>query len=591
MRQSRLFWEILLSVSVAASAASGMAVWLLERHSEQAATATVEAEARAGLRAYEALWKSQADRLASVATLLAATSEIRGAFSTGDPATIRDTTTEMWSNLSIERAFFLAIDGQGRVITELGGDGTASPLEHLAGIAATVGEARRQMRGFLLGREHLYQVVASPVEVRTGGETLPLHILVAGHRIDDQAALRLKEDTGGNDFLFLANGKVVAASLPAIEAATMAGKLTGFSGENAQRIQVAEVEYLPLRSTLVDLEGKALGVLWISRSLAGAQRQIQELRRYFLVIWLAALGGALGMTFVLVRGVVGPIRELDRAARAIMNQDYDVEARVQKNNELGMLAKSFNAMSASIRQAREDLIHHERISTIARLSSAIVHDLRNPLASIYSAADLLLDDTLDLPQVRRLGRNMQESADELQQLMTDLEEVASGRSASREVRRLSDAVEAACDTVRRQAGAQGVSITVDVPMDIELKLERFRMERAFSNLLINSVESMPGGGSITIKAERHGDLVEIAFEDSGPGIPAAIRDRLFKPFATHGKKHGWGLGLTSSREAVLAHQGEMWLDRGAKGAKFVIRLPLAPKESPKKAVDAGEVVG
>jgi two-component system sensor kinase FixL len=110
---------------------------------------------------------------------------------------------------------------------------------------------------------------------------------------------------------------------------------------------------------------------------------------------------------------------------------------------------------------------------------------------------------------------------------------------------------------------------------IEVLLERGRIERVFLNLVSNAIEAMPDGGGIEIDAERNGRSVVVRVHDTGPGIPEEIRDRLFQPFVTSGK-NGLGLGLALSRQAVLAHGGDLWVDDSVEGgACFCLRLPLA----------------
>jgi signal transduction histidine kinase len=112
-----------------------------------------------------------------------------------------------------------------------------------------------------------------------------------------------------------------------------------------------------------------------------------------------------------------------------------------------------------------------------------------------------------------------------------------------------------------------------VPGGIEIPLLRSRMERVFLNLITNALEAMPKGGKIYIGARQTDNSVLIEVEDTGPGIPCGIRNRLFEPFVTAGKDHGLGLGLALSRQTVLDHGGDMWTEP-ASGARFVVRLPL-----------------
>jgi len=106
-------------------------------------------------------------------------------------------------------------------------------------------------------------------------------------------------------------------------------------------------------------------------------------------------------------------------------------------------------------------------------------------------------------------------------------------------------------------------------------MERSPMERVFENLIGNAIEAMPGGGAIEISAERNDSIVVVSVEDTGPGIPEAIARQLFQPFVTAGKKAGMGLGLAFSRQTVVDHGGDLWVDgRQKNGARFVLRLPL-----------------
>jgi signal transduction histidine kinase len=94
------------------------------------------------------------------------------------------------------------------------------------------------------------------------------------------------------------------------------------------------------------------------------------------------------------------------------------------------------------------------------------------------------------------------------------------------------------------------------------------------NLIANSMEAMPVGGTIRITVQKAGNFVRVELEDSGPGIPREIRDRLFEPFVTAGKENGLGLGLAFCRQTILEHGAEIWSEPVATGARFVIRLPL-----------------
>jgi len=267
------------------------------------------------------------------------------------------------------------------------------------------------------------------------------------------------------------------------------------------------------------------------------------------------------------------VDKLDRAASEIAAGNYKVRVPVEGGGEIGRLAETFNSMCASLSKAREDLIRQERIATIGRLSTSIIHDLRNPLAAIYGGAEMLVDTKLSGAQVERLAANIYKASRQVQNLLQELADVTQGRAHAREVCRLREVVTAAYEPLAATAESRGVSVQIDLEEDVELPLDRSPMERVFQNLLSNAIEAMPNGGSVSVRADRHDGEIVVSVEDTGPGIPSSIADQLFEPFVTAGKKNGVGLGLALSRKTVVSHGGDLWSDPKEDGARFVIRLP------------------
>ena len=216
-------------------------------------------------------------------------------------------------------------------------------------------------------------------------------------------------------------------------------------------------------------------------------------------------------------------------------------------------------------------------SSIGWLSTAIIHDLRNPLAAVLAGAEMLMQLDPASTQVKRVAANIYRAAGRMSDLLADLAGVTSGNQAKFEICKICDVIAAAGEAALPTAETQSVSILPDVPGGLEIPLQRSRMERLFFNLITNALEAMPHGGKIRIGARRADNRVLIHVEDTGPGIPRGIRDRLFEPFVTAGKDHGLGMGLALSRQTVRDHGGDMWAEP-ASGARFVISLPLPPSE-------------
>ncbi len=567
-----LLWRILLSTSIAVTLLFGVTGWIVQDNATRATASSLDEEVRASFHAYDSLWRSRADMLRSVSLVLSRMSDVRASFSTGDAATIRDTAKELWDKISREDAIFLVTDPRGKVIASLGGVTDSALMGDLPLVLQASSQFPKQASGFYMSAGRLYQVAVTPVYVQAGSEPGLLNVLVTGYTVDDQAAARLKEATGGSEFVFLSKGKIAASTMSAIADSQI---LTRSATQDPARVEAGGVEYTMLGTALPDVQGNPIGELRILRSFEGARQNLAALRRNIVLLWLCAVLLGLGLTYYGARRILEPVGELDRGAAEVARGNYEYRVPVASNDELGRLAEAFNAMCGSIQDAQHELIRQERILTIGRLSSSIVHDLRNPLAAIYGGAEMLVDGDLTPQQVQRLAGNIYRASRHVQELLQELVEVGRGKSIPSEVCRLKDIVTAACEAYATTAEAQSVSMRVDVPEKIELPLERARMERVFLNLIDNALDAMPGGGSLHISAEAYETTVVVSVEDSGPGISPQVRPRLFQPFATSGKKNGVGLGLALSQQAVLDHGGELWADAAATtGARFMLKLPL-----------------
>jgi signal transduction histidine kinase len=308
----------------------------------------------------------------------------------------------------------------------------------------------------------------------------------------------------------------------------------------------------------------------------------------FLLLWLAAICAGPGLTYLLARRTLEAVEQLDRAAAEVARQNYAVEVEVPSEDEMGRLARSFNAMCASIRRAHEERICQERLSTIGHLSGSIVHDLRNPLAAIYGGAEMLVDADLPPAHVKRLAGNIYHASQRIQELLQDLLNVSRGKTSAPEPCRLREVAAAACESLAATAESHGATLTVEIAAEIELPLERSRMERAFVNLIGNAIEAMPEGGDVRISAQLDGSTVVAHVDDTGPGVAQEIRSKLFQPFVTAGKRNGLGLGLALTRQAILEHGGDLWAGNApGGGARFSMCLPGAQVVQPQEPVVSG----
>jgi signal transduction histidine kinase len=215
---------------------------------------------------------------------------------------------------------------------------------------------------------------------------------------------------------------------------------------------------------------------------------------------------------------------------------------------------------------------NEQAGPVPEITS-IVHDLRNPLSTIRGSVEILISSRLSETQIHRIARNMYGASVRMQELLDEFQSRYRRTDKGVEPSALGELVTSAVDKIALVAEDQLVQIVQNVPEDLVITLDRQRIQRVLVNLFVNALDAMPNGGTIRISAiaERH--LVLIKVRDTGPGIDPKIRDRIFQPFATAGKAAGLGLGLAFSRQAVIDHGGQMWVELGSPGACFAFCLP------------------
>jgi signal transduction histidine kinase len=291
------------------------------------------------------------------------------------------------------------------------------------------------------------------------------------------------------------------------------------------------------------------------------------------VAWLITIATALLVSMYLTKRLLQPVNLLDRAAAHFSAHDFSHRVSVAGSGELSRLAKTYNAMCDSIQQAHADLMRQEQLSTIGRLASSLVHDLRNPLAAIYGGAEMLIDGNLPAEHTRRIAENIYRACQRMQALLRDLLNVSKGEPRNADFCSVRGIIEAAAETAATDSPE--IRIHVHVDSDVEALCDGTRVERVFNNLISNAIEAIAGSGEIYIEAELKDESLDVFVEDTGPGIPAHLSQALFKPFVT-GKRSGLGLGLALSRQTMLDLGGDLTVSpsRHGSGACFRLQFPI-----------------
>ncbi|MBV9403697.1 MAG: HAMP domain-containing protein [Acidobacteriaceae bacterium] len=564
-----LQWRVFLATSITVTVLFAVAGWGFEQYTLSVADESVRTEIRASIQAYEAVWRARTQVLSAATALMGAMSDVRAAFMTKDRETIRDSAQELWSRVSDQSAVFLVLDPEGRLIASLGdnsGDLSAPeiPLAHVRS------RFPRQLAGYLQANAKLFYVVLTPVYVQTSSEPLLLNVLCAGFRIDNHVAGELKRLAPGSEFSFLSEGRLFASTLDGRLGQLSAAPLRAVSSSDP--VRVGADQYIVSRQQLDDIIGKPVAELRILHSYANVASSLSRLRRSLGVAWLVTVAIALLVSLFTTRRLLEPVQRLDRAASEIASRNYDYRVPITGNDEFSRLAATFNHMCDSVQQAQTELIRQEQINTIGRLGTSLVHDLRNPLAAIYGGAEMLVDGQLPPDQTRRIATNIYRASHRVQELLRDLLNVSRGEPRNVEMCRLRDIIEAGAEPF--ETLSSDLKIRVGIEPETEVFVDRTRVERVFTNLLSNAADAMPLGGEIFIYAKEGERVLDVFVEDTGPGVAPDVRDQLFQPFLSAGKRTGLGLGLTMSRQTMLDNGGDLDLvETHGPGACFRVRFP------------------
>jgi len=562
-----LLAKIYLSTAVSVTLLFAGAGWFFVREASAALQDGVQAEVTSSLKTVDAWWQARADHLSTASRMLADSPAVRAAFGTRDAATIRDTAGELWAHAHAgdtdERSAAFAVAGPGGVVvTSLGG---ATPPELDVGRqvpASLLGPARRtfpkQSNAFAVWDGAVWQVIVTPVYVDSPPHTALLDILLAAHRVTERTLAELKAETSGTDFLLRVGGRVVQSS----------------SDQEASDL-IAEHRAAVQPLALKDGEGRLVAELLAVRSFGGVEYRVARLRRTILVAWLAAMSFGLALSYLLARRIVRPIRELTHAAQRVSKEDYSVRVPEDSHDELGVLSRSFNQMSASIEESRAEQVRSGQIAAVGRLAASIAHDLRNPLSAVVGGAEMLSEFDLPPDQMKQTGAQVYKAARRMEQLLSEIGQVARAEPGRRVRCEATELVRSAVESQEEKAGARKVAVREDVEAGLAVVCDKSRVERVLVNLIANALDVLPEGGEVRVLGRRNGGAVEIEVSDTGPGIPEEIRGKLFQPFVTKGKKNGLGLGLALARQTMLDHAGELELLPSDRGARFRMRLPAS----------------
>jgi signal transduction histidine kinase len=356
----------------------------------------------------------------------------------------------------------------------------------------------------------------------------------------------------------------------------------------------------PVLYYIVPLRGRRGGVeaaLEIVQLASGVEERVRA-ARWDVVFRLGTLlvSVALLTGFILQRQVLRPLARLMDGIRRLDQGVAAAPLPVERPDELGRVAAAFNTMAEHLDSARAKLLeeteralelerqvrHAQTVAVAGRLATALAHEVGTPLNIISGRAETVLRG---LPADDRRRDELTVIIDQIDRICGMIRSLLDTvRPAKPEIQRVDIApvVTGLAPLLRHAARVKAVALETDVPASLPTVLaDPNQLQQIVINLVVNAVEATPDGGTVRIAAttaEHEGRPgVHVVVRDSGPGIPADLRARVFQPFfTTKPPGHGTGLGLTICRDIVKEHGGTIAVDDAPEGgAAVVIWLPVA----------------
>ncbi|MBZ5720248.1 MAG: HAMP domain-containing protein [Acidobacteriia bacterium] len=333
---------------------------------------------------------------------------------------------------------------------------------------------------------------------------------------------------------------------------------------------------------LAGQDRQTLGVLLVGNSLRPYVDLLQHIRSAAMLV-----GGASIVLAILLSGwaagrVTRPVEQLAEAARAVADGNWSTQVEVTSSDELGELAAAFNRMTHELLEQKEQLVQTERVAAWRELARRLAHELKNPLFPLQLTVENLVRARQHSPE--QFEEVFRESSSTLLAEIANLKAIISRFSEFSKMPQpqfqridLNDVVQNVARLFQAQLRLpDGPPILCTLALGegmASIAADPELLHRAISNLVLNAMDAMPGGGTLTLRTRQDGEHALLEVSDTGTGLTPEECERLFTPYYTS-KSHGTGLGLAIVQSVVSDHGGKISVQsQPGHGTTFLIELP------------------
>jgi len=334
---------------------------------------------------------------------------------------------------------------------------------------------------------------------------------------------------------------------------------------------------------LTGRENDLLGVLLVGSSRQDLIQMLNFIRDLALLVGGGVILLGLILGWWISARVTRPIEQLAAGAREVAAGRWNARVDVRSRDEIGQLAAAFNEMTRQLAEQRERLVQTERVAAWRELARRLAHELKNPLFPLQLTVENLQRAREQTPEqfdevFFESTATMRAELENLKAIVTRFSDFAKMPPPEFEPVDVNESVRSVVKLFEPQLATVGrPPITPELYLDENLarpQADPILLRRALENLVLNSLDAMPAGGTLTVRTSQHNGSVRLEVSDTGAGLTPEECARLFTPYYTS-KRHGTGLGLAIVQSVVSDHRGKIEVESApGAGATFRIDLPV-----------------
>jgi two-component system, NtrC family, nitrogen regulation sensor histidine kinase NtrY len=420
----------------------------------------------------------------------------------------------------------------------------------------------------------------------------PLYV-IGGQRLDKNSLVALELPAGMRALLYQSLGSGVSPQMlmtssdgpkeverlaPLVQQVQQQGReVTQLMHWSSDPADDETIHAIPLNGQ----DDKILGILFIGSS----RRPYVQVKRHIQSAAMLVGGAGILLAILLSSWAAArftrPVEELASAAREVAAGNLHAQVEVNSTDEIADLAEAFNRMTRDLLEQKERLVQTERVAAWRELARRLAHELKNPLFPLQLTVENLVRSREQSPAMfeeifRESSATLLAEIGNLKQIISRFSEFSKMPQPQLQPVIVNDVVQGVARLFQAQLESRSgvIACKLDLAASMEpVAADAELLHRALSNLVLNAMDAMPQGGTLTLRTREGTDRVYIDIADTGVGLTPEECERLFTPYYT-GKQHGTGLGLAIVQSVISDHGGTINVEsQPSKGTKFLVELP------------------